>query len=51
MELCERLNRVEELLKEDWQPTAVTLCALVNAAGERRDWQRALELWERHSKL
>ncbi|CAJ1381283.1 unnamed protein product [Effrenium voratum] len=34
-----------------WRPSHVTLAALVDAAGERRDWKRAEALWSRLVRL
>lgn len=52
LQTCSRPVEVDELLTNSsraglWQPDNVDLGALVNAAGEQRDWRRAEVLWER----
>lgn len=47
LETCSRPAEVDELLVSSrlWNPDSVDLSALINAAGERKDWRRAESLW------
>lgn len=50
LETCSRPAEVDELLVSLpgtglWHPDSVDLSALINAAGERKDWRRAETLW------
>ena len=44
---CGEWARVDEMLEEDWQPSAVLLAALLHVAGEARDLARCQQLWQR----
>lgn len=44
---CGEWTRVDELLEQDWKPSAVLLAALLHVAGEARDLERCENLWRR----